>query len=168
KTYRNVINIWPSYWGGHNELGAFYFNQGRYEAALAEWNTVIRLDPDKPSGYINVGNAYFKLGQYEKAKESYRSSIGKQGESTEEFYLGLGAAQFYLGEYKDAVDSSKAGTERFYQSPMLWTNLGDAQRRIIGEEAEAIRSYDKAINIGKVNRAGEIGIARQAERFAKR
>lgn len=169
KTYRQAIKVWPGYWGSHNELGAFYFSQGRYEDALTEWNSVIRLIPNKPSGYINIGNAYFKLGQYEKAKESYRGSIGKGGEATEEFYLGLGAAQFYLGEYRLAVDTFKAGIARFPQSPQLWTSLGDAQRQIMGEEAEAIRSYDQAINIGQVDRAGgEVGIARQAERYAKR
>ena len=48
-TYRRAIEMKPDYWGGYDNLGLFYYTQGRYEDATAQFQkteaTIIWAQP---------------------------------------------------------------------------------------------------------------------------
>ena len=169
--YRSAVTHWPGYWGSHNELGAFYFDQARYDEALREWEFVMHLNPDSAGGSINVGNALFKLGQYAPAATYFRQALDKLGanqETNENAYIGWGTAQFYLEKYEEAADAFNAGLKLNAKSPTLWANLGDALHQMTGQEAKAFDAYKEAIALARRNQSEAIGLARLAEMYAKR
>ncbi|MBC1198388.1 tetratricopeptide repeat protein, partial [Microcystis aeruginosa BLCCF158] len=45
-----------------------YFNQQKYELALADWNKAIKINPNHAEAYANRGVLYAELKQTEKAK----------------------------------------------------------------------------------------------------
>lgn len=169
--YKSAATHWPSYWGSHNELGAFYFDQARYEEALREWEFVMQLSPDSAGGSINVGNALFKLGQYAHAATYFRQALDKLGanqETNENAYIGWGTAQFYLEKYEAAADAFYAGLKLNDKSPTLWANWGDALHQMSGQDAKAFDAYNQAIALARRNQSEAIGLARLAEMYAKR
>jgi len=169
--YKSAVTHWPNYWGSHNELGAFYFDQARYEEALREWEWVMLQNPDGAGGYINVGNALFKLGQYAQSETYFHQALNKLAtnqETNENAYIGWGTAQFYLEKYQDAAATFEAGLTLNDKSPWLWANKGDALYRIPGQESEAFEAYKNAITLTKRNQPDALGLARMAEIYAKR
>jgi serine/threonine protein kinase/tetratricopeptide (TPR) repeat protein len=169
--FQSAVTHWPVYWGSHNELGAFYFDQARYEEALREWEFVIQLNPDSAGGFINVGNALFKLGRYAQSESYFHQALNKLAtnkETNENAYIGWGTAQYYLERYKDAADTFAAGLTLNDKSPLLWGNKGDALYRIPGKAAEAFEAYTKAITLTQRNQPDVIGVARMAEIYARR
>ncbi len=169
--YNAAVTLWPIYWGGYNERGAFYFAQGQFERARKEWEQVINLNPDGPSGFVNVGNAYFKLGDYPKAEYYFRLALEKKAtekETTEDAYTGWGAAQLYQRQFEAAAKSFQAGLTINEKSPLLRTKLGDALRQIPGKEEEALGEYQKALAFLRQSQPGPLGLAQIAEIHAKR
>ncbi len=171
KRYQSAVNHWPVYWGSHNELGGFLFDQARYSEALEAWKNVLAFNPDGASGYVNVGNALIKIGKYAEAESYFRQALDKLAqdqETTEEAYIGWGTARFYLGSYVEAAQSFEEGLRFNPNSYLLWANLGDALRRQNVRNKEALTAYDKAIGILQRHQQRALGLSRLAKYFAKR
>lgn len=172
QAYRQITVAWPGYWLGHNELGAFYYGQGRCREALEEWRRVTAIDPDNLSGNVNVGNAHICLGEYYQAEQAARLAMQNQAalaaEEAVDTWLLLGTAQFYQTNYTGAVESFRQGLKVNDNDPLLYGNLGDALRWITGEEQAAADAYTQAIEIRRNNQDDEVGKARLAELYAKR
>ena len=169
--YKTAVDFWPSYWGSHNELGAFYFHQGRYEEALQEWRTVLDLNPDGVSGDINLGNVYIKLGYLPQAEDSFRQALDKavtNKQTTTEAYIGRGIARYYLGNNSGAELSFRDGLQSNANSYLLWLGLGDVLQQMTNPEEDAATAYQHAIDLLQRDEQVPVGLARLAEVFAKR
>ena len=60
----------------HYHLGRYYFENKRYEAALARFTTVFKLQPDHYKAHYYAGLVYEGQYQWEQAKQAYQSCIG--------------------------------------------------------------------------------------------
>jgi tetratricopeptide (TPR) repeat protein len=70
--YREALRLKPDYNEVHNQLGLAYLWQNQYQAALASFQTAIKLSPKKePIHYQNVGLTYFRLGKKAEAMQIY-------------------------------------------------------------------------------------------------
>ncbi len=168
--YQSAVTHWLNYWGSHNELGAFYFTQRRYEQARDEWLRVIQLNPDGMKGWVNIGHAYLKLGAYAQAETHYREAVYKathNQQTIEDAYIGWGTAQFYQNNYDDARKSFEAGRQWNNKTPLLWGNSGDALR-YLKKEQEAFDAYSEAIRLTQKQPDDSLTYARLAEYYAKR
>ncbi len=171
ETFNAAVTFWPLYWSSHNELGGFYFDQGRYDLAATAWKRAIELNPDYPSGYINLGNVYIKLGRYAEAEMAFRQVFDKlaaQQQTAEEAYLGWGTAVYYQKRFEEAVTIFTTGLLQYPQSYLLQINQGDALYQMNGTGAEAFQAYQKAITLLQKHQRGATGWAHLAEVFAKR
>lgn len=56
----------------HKKLGINHMNSGRFQEALAEYESMKRLDPGNKDVYYLMGLTYGKMNQLDKALESYR------------------------------------------------------------------------------------------------
>ncbi len=59
----------------YNNLGEAYDRKKKYQLAIAEFETAIRMDPFYTFGLNNLGNVYGKLGDYDKAAEYLNRAI---------------------------------------------------------------------------------------------
>jgi tetratricopeptide (TPR) repeat protein len=143
--YRQAAALRPDYWGGHNELGGFYYAGGRYEDAAREWERVTILAPLNPAGFTNLGAAYRAMGQAERAEEAYRRSIAVR--ATVAGRVGLGTIFFERGDYAKAEAEFEAAAKQAPTRPEAWGNLGDARRAL--NRADAAAAYDKAIELAR-------------------
>ena len=53
-------------------------NQGRFEEAIKEYQTAIKLKPDYAKAYNNLGTAYYDRGRLDEAIKEYQTAIKLQ------------------------------------------------------------------------------------------
>jgi len=55
--------------------GIVFNHQGKYTAALADFEAALALDPSASAAYVNRGNTYFYSRQFDLAIEDYSTSL---------------------------------------------------------------------------------------------
>ncbi|HEX6178663.1 MAG TPA: protein kinase, partial [Thermoanaerobaculia bacterium] len=105
RMFRRGIELNGDWWFGHNELGAFYYRQARYEDALQEFRAVMRLDPDNSWGYTNAGGILMTLGRFGEASQVLRRATAIQDDVGA--WINVAQAYFYDGDYNSAAESAR-------------------------------------------------------------
>jgi serine/threonine-protein kinase len=144
-SYKRAIGLQPNFWGGYNKLGAFYYVQGRYEDAIPQFRKVTQLVPDNQRGYNNLGGTYQRLGRYEDAVRVFSVSIKRAPSG--QAWSNLGTSHYFVGRYAEAAQAFEKAVELSPHDYLYWRNLGDAYRWIPGEEANARRAFERAIDM---------------------
>ncbi len=67
----------------HTDLGAAYYQQGKLEIALDEFNRAVEIDPTYSQAYNGLGLVYAALNEDAKADASFKRAIQVQPSSSE-------------------------------------------------------------------------------------
>lgn len=59
----------------HTELGAAYYQQGKMEIALEEFNQAVKADSNYSFAYNGLGLVYAALGQYPEADANFKKAV---------------------------------------------------------------------------------------------
>ena len=105
-------------------VGSIYFNQHKYEEALAEFTDFLAVHPDDPmaaSALANQGDCYYRLQYYEQALASWQQLLHRFGNAPEagEALYRIADTQFGLGRFADAAATYKRLVERYPAGPHL-------------------------------------------------
>lgn len=149
--YLEAARLRPNYWGIYNELGAFYFSQGRFDEAAAQWRKVTQLSPLNPVGFFHLGSAYFYQNKINEARQAYHNSLSIQ--ETGEAYASLGAVLYFDGQFDEAVRVLEQGLRFNDRNAILWGNLGDARRWSSRQQSQAAAAYQQALALATQRRA---------------
>jgi serine/threonine protein kinase/tetratricopeptide (TPR) repeat protein len=147
KTYRRAINLRPSYWGGYNQLGAFYFGIGQYARAAAQFRRVTELAPGNARGFNNLGGTLQMLGKYDAAEKALNRAL--QLEPSADGYSNLGTMLFARGRYADAVPYFEKATKLSQHDYQVWLNLAAAYYWAPGMRPKATPTYRKAAELAR-------------------
>lgn len=104
--YRKAIEICPDSDIAHARLGAVYFNQRQYMAALIEFEAAQELNPRSVANTMNLANTSLILGDFEKA-ECFYGKAKKLDRRNAVASLQLGKLYARKGQAKDAVRELK-------------------------------------------------------------
>jgi tetratricopeptide (TPR) repeat protein len=143
--YQQAISLRPDYWAGYNELGAFYFDQGRTEEAARQWLRVTELLPFNPYGFSNLGSALLYQGKFSEAIFHLQQSIRQKPTATAA--LNLGIAFLYQGSCAEAIAAFEEGAKSDAEDPEFQGWLGDALRCDSQRRNEAAAAYTRAIRL---------------------
>ena len=129
----------------HMDLGMAYYEQGKYDEAVAEFQAAIELEPDDAEAHRNLGTAYLEQGELEEAVASYGQAIELDPDFGEA-YGDLAGAYVNLGRLSEAIAAGEKAIELAPDYAMAYNNLGFAYYTQ-GMLDEAIAEYQEAIRI---------------------
>lgn len=93
----------------HNKLGVKYFNEGKMEHAMQEFQKAIEINPFYVEAYNNIGAVYLYKEEYEKAIPYLQKAI--EVDPTYGFaHYNLAIALHYLGNDEEAIAELKVAT----------------------------------------------------------
>lgn len=113
----------PNYWGGYNELGAFYLGQQQFQLAQVYFTSATRLF-DTPVAHTNLGNAYYLQDRFAEAFAAYENALKRSPRA--ETYINCGLLRYQENNYSQALEYFKSATEKAPQMPEAWGYLGQA------------------------------------------
>ena len=58
----------------HSNLGALFYQQGRFEEAVKTFRESVRLEPQEPANHRNLGDALAHFGRRAEARQEYREA----------------------------------------------------------------------------------------------
>ena len=86
----------------HNNLGPIYFDEGKYDSAIEQYEIALRLDPDYDLAHNNLGNAYRMKGWTDKAIEQYEIAL-KLNPQFIDAHNNLGLALLRAGHQQEGI-----------------------------------------------------------------
>jgi tetratricopeptide (TPR) repeat protein len=127
----------------YNNRGLLYYNQGKPELALADWNKAIALNPNLAPTYSNRGNLYSNQGKPELAIADYNKAISLNPNYADAYnnrgnlYSNQGKLDLALADYNKAISLNPNIALAYYNRGVLYDNQGKPEL--------AIADYNKEI-----------------------
>jgi tetratricopeptide (TPR) repeat protein len=135
----------PSAWLARSNLGRTYLQEGKGQAALAEFREAIRLQPDSAEAQANAGAAFEYLGLMAEAEGRYREAVRLDP--------GFAGARYDLGHFllqsgrpMEAAENFRAALQLDPRLAAAHNNLGLALARL-GRSAEAAQEFQAALRV---------------------
>jgi tetratricopeptide (TPR) repeat protein len=146
-SYREALRLDPNYTEAHNAIGAIHLDMGQYDAAIGEFEIVLKDLLYQTPYYVmnNMGWAYYKKGDLRRAIEFYQKAVALKPDFGLAFY-NLGLA------HKDNKQPGEA-IKAFRNTIVLAPNLGDAHLQLgvlqFNEQqpAEARKSFQEVLRL---------------------
>jgi len=123
-TFMKAAALRPQYWGGHYELGVFYYRQKRYGDAAAEFRKVIELTPDNAIAHATLGGMMQLLHRNDEAENTLKRSLELQPSYTA--YTNLGALYYRQKRWAESAAMTRKALEINSHDYSAWANLGMA------------------------------------------
>ena len=147
ESYRETLRLDPKYTEAHNAIGAIHLEIGQYDAAISEFEIVLKDLLYQTPYYVmnNMGWAYYKKGDLRRAIESYQRAVAQKPDFGLAFY-NLGLA------YKDNKQPGEA-IRAFRNTVVLAPNLVEAHLQLgvlhFNEQqpADAQKSFQEVIRL---------------------
>jgi len=159
----------------HNNLGFFFFKEGRIREAMYHYNKAIGIAPYQYGFYTNRGLAYSKLGNYQLAIEDYDKTISLKPDYADAYYNRgtlygkTGQYQLAIQDFNKAISLKPDSIKAYNNRGIVYTKLG-LHRKAIEDFNEAIRQkpdYADAYNnraLVYLNQGDDISCCRDARK----
>ncbi|MBW4464197.1 MAG: tetratricopeptide repeat protein [Pegethrix bostrychoides GSE-TBD4-15B] len=152
--YRKAIEIEPSHFIYHHDLGDNCLLKGKYKAAVHSYRRAIELNPSYVWSHRNLGNALAVLERWDEAVHFLQQAI-KIDNNFVEVYINLGDVLSKLERWKEAVD---VYSQAIHLKPIdsgVYEKLGNAlshstnsESRLSACELPVLYSSIELINMG--------------------
>ncbi len=147
-TYKQAINLKPSYWVGYNDLGVFYYMNGKYNKALEYFKKVVELTPNNIFGLNNLGSVYIYLEKWSDAKTAFKHLINIKPDYGA--YSNLGSIYFFHDEnFRAAADMFMKALKLDSSNYVIWGNVASAYYQIPGYREKSYKFFNRAVDLGE-------------------
>ncbi|MFC1897495.1 tetratricopeptide repeat protein [Chloroflexota bacterium] len=102
--------------------GNYYYNQGKYEKTLADYNHSLKLRPDDPVTLNNRGSTYDDIERYEEALADFNRSLQLRPDNPGTLY-NRGTTYIHLKRYEEALADFNRSLEFRPDNPATLYNL---------------------------------------------
>lgn len=121
-----------------------YIRQGKTQAAIDTYKTLLKADPSRDSTHISLGNLYYTNDRPDEANAEYEQALKLNPSTTNRYYLGQG----YLatGRLNDALQQFRLIRQQEPTQPQGAFGIGQTYAKM-GRYDEAIAAFKDAISI---------------------
>jgi tetratricopeptide (TPR) repeat protein len=125
--------------------GIVYYDEGKFNIAIDNFNSAISINPDRSEFYYNLGNSYFKKKEYDQAIEQYNKALSLKPVDINTFH-NLGIIYSWKKEYELALDYYNKILPLIAEDADIYHEMGNVYLKK-GEYDIAIDYYNKALKI---------------------
>lgn len=131
----------------HTDLGAAYYQQGKYEIALDEFNVAIKNDASYALAYNGLGLVHSALGENDKADLAFQKALQLDPQSSES-HNNYGNFLCNTGQYNESIKHFLESVKNpLYATPNLaYTNAGICSARK-NDLVNAEKYFNKALQL---------------------
>lgn len=119
--YKNAITLRPQHWGGHYEMGVFYYRQRRFAEAAEQFDRVLSITPDNAMVHAVQGGVLQLLKRNAEAETHLRRSIALQPSYAA--YVNLSALEYRQKRWQESVAMAHKALELNATEWRVWANL---------------------------------------------
>jgi uncharacterized protein (TIGR02466 family) len=141
--YRRAIEIAPTYFDAHFNLGIVLEAMGRPGEARDSYRSALDIQPDFIPAYLNTGNACKALGEFDEALEYYRWVLEVEPGNVDALN-NMGAVYYELTRYDEAESTYRKALEVESGHADTLYNLGVLLHDVERYD-EAVDAYERAI-----------------------
>jgi len=145
--YLNQETLWtytiknnPEAWLAYNNLGAYFYENGRAPEAIEQYEHALSLKSDYGEAHYNLGNALQQTGRVPEAIDQYQQALQINPDDAEAHYS-LGNALRNTGHIPEALEQYEAAVKDNPGYIEAHTNLGNALMQV-NRTADAIEQYE--------------------------
>jgi superkiller protein 3 len=150
--WRNSETLWnhtlactPDNNVAHNNLGDAFYQQGRMDEAIAQYQRALEIKPDNEKAHYNLGNVSRDLGRMNEAISRYQKALAINPNYVEAIN-NLGVVFARQGRMEEAIAHFQKALIIKPDDANIHYNLGNAFRDQ-GRMEEAIAQFQKALAI---------------------
>jgi tetratricopeptide (TPR) repeat protein len=125
--------------------GNYFYNQGKYDEALADYNRSLELRPDNPAILNNRGRTYDELGRYDEALADYNRSLELKPDDPVTLN-NRGITYHKLKRYDEALADYNRSLELRPDNPITLNNRGSTYDEL-GRYDEALADYNRSLEL---------------------
>jgi len=143
--FTDAISRYPNAWKTYQKFGAFLLLNGRYHECIENYKKVLGITPENSLAYSNMAICHFYLADYKGAARTLGQSVKSAPSSWG--YSNTGTMHYFAGEFRKAAFMFHEALRLSPGDYRLHVNLADALRQVEGKYSEAIKEYEKAIDL---------------------
>lgn len=140
-----AIGLDESRWRAYLNRGILLSDAGLFREALADFQTVCRLQPQESAGWFNGGEMFSALKQFEAAIASYDRAIEIDSADLQAL-TGRGLARCRLGDFENGLTDFQIVAKMQASDPATHLNCGDAHLGL-AQWRDALDDYNRAAGI---------------------
>jgi len=125
--------------------GNYYYNQGKYNDALAAYNWSLELRPDHPHALYNRGATYSHLGRYDEALADFNRLLELKPDDPDALN-NRGATYGHLGRYDEALADLNRSLELRPDDPDTFYNRGVTYSHLERYD-EALADFNRSLEL---------------------
>jgi cytochrome c-type biogenesis protein CcmH/NrfG len=143
---QKAIEISPNFEEALNNLGTYYYRDGRFDTAANLFQRALKANPNSFAAQVNLGGALLSLGDYPRALDENLKALGMRSDDALA-QAQTGETLFYLMRYDEAIMHLEKARQL---DPMSFTLPGifiARIRAVQGDTAGAIAEYKEFLKI---------------------
>jgi tetratricopeptide (TPR) repeat protein len=150
--YANQVDLWqdniakyPGVWFAHNNLGAVFMIESRFDDAIQQFNTALQINPDAAVAHYNLGGTFRRMGRPQDAIGQYEQALRTQP-GYFDAHNNLGVTLGQMGDLTNAISHLEEAVRVKPDSAEAHGNLGVALE-LSGNVPQAMEQYKHALRI---------------------
>jgi tetratricopeptide (TPR) repeat protein len=153
--FQTAIRLKPEFYAAHNNLGAAYLNEGRWDDAISVYQELVgKIRYATPGhGHNNLGWAWFKKGDHTKAEGSFRLALTLNPRLCQA-YNNLGQTLFEQNKLEQSEKYLLRGIRRCKQYAEPHYHLGKIHLAA-RKRKEALSAFSTCVKLSGDSQLGE-------------
>lgn len=147
--YIRAIMIEPTDFDSNLNIGACYFQLGKYDQALKYCKDAIKINPKRAEAYSNLGTIYDTQNNLYEAIAAYKASLEIDTHQPK-LLMNLGDTYMRQDRLDFAILAFKQAAKEDPKSSEPWAQIGSCYYRM-GNTKLALENYTKALELNKKN-----------------
>jgi Tfp pilus assembly protein PilF len=143
--FRRALQLRPSFYEAHNNLGNAYYLKGDLEQATLHYRHALSIGPNLPDAHCNLGNVQLGQGKLDDAIRSYRQALELKPDAAAAWH-NMGLALQRQNKLDEAAHSLRQALQINPGYADAHVNLGNV---LLNQEKpeDAVRSYQEALRL---------------------